>query len=67
MNKIQNIAAVDIKIGDQVILAGDDSWEYSTYTVPKIDGSQATLEGQSGQFSIIRLRVIDQTKNQVII
>ena len=47
-----------VKVGDTVIVAGDDADEYSEYIVEKIDGMQAKLEGQEGNFFLRRLTVI---------
>ena len=48
----------DVKVGDTVIVAGDDADEYSEYIVEKIDGMQAKLEGQEGNFFLRRLTVV---------
>ena len=47
-----------VKVGDTVIVAGDDADEYSEYIVEKIDGMQAKLEGQEGNFFLRRLTVV---------
>jgi len=47
-----------VKVGDTVIVAGDDADEYSEYIVEKINGMQAKLEGQEGNFYLRRLTVI---------
>ena len=47
-----------VKVGDTVIVAGDDADEYSEYIVEKIDGMQAKLEGMDGNFYLRRLTVI---------
>ncbi len=51
-----------VKVGDTVIVAGDDADEYSEYIVEKINGMQAKLEGVDGEFYLRRLTII-QSKN----
>ncbi|HFG7030884.1 TPA: hypothetical protein ACGIK9_003384 [Acinetobacter baumannii] len=48
-----------VKVGSTVIVRGDDADVYTEYTVQSIEGLNAKLEGEEGNFLLTRLVVVD--------
>lgn len=47
-----------VRVGDVVIVAGDDADEYTEYAIKSIKGQQVQLEGLEGHISMSRITVV---------